>query len=410
MPLGPYVRFARANARLVGFGFLMAFASSFGQTYFIGIFGPSIQREFGLSHTAWGTIYMIGTLACALARPWTGKLIDRVDLRLYAAAVVVLLAAACFTAAATIAPVMLVLTIFLLRQSGQGLASHVAITTMARYFDLGRGRAIAIATLGFSAGEAMLPALAVAAIAAVGWRTSYAGAGLVALLLVLPAALWLLRGHGERHRSHLADMAQAATASGRQRSWTRAEVLRDRRFWLLVPGIYAPSLIITALFFHHLNVAAAKDWSAAWITGNYVVYAAATVVTSLSAGPLIDRIGARRLVPPMLVPMGLGIAVLAWGDSPLWLWPYLALIGINAGLAHTAVSALWPELYGTAHLGAIKSFAAAGGVFASALGPVIMGGLMDAGLGADAVCWIFAASTLVGTGTMTLALRRPATG
>jgi len=40
-------------------------------------------------------------------------------------------------------------------------------------------------------------------------------------------------------------------------------VLRDRRFWLLVPGICAPSLIITALFFHHLNIAADKGWSAA---------------------------------------------------------------------------------------------------------------------------------------------------
>lgn len=134
------------------------------------------------------------------------------------------------------------------------------------------------------------------------------------------------------------------------------------------------------------------------------------MATSLSAGPLIDRIGARRLVPPMLVPMGLGIALLALGDSPFWLWPYLALVGVNAGLSHTAVSAPWPELYGTAHLGAIKSLAAAGGVFTSALGPVIMGGLMDAGLGADLVLALFAASTLIGTATMTLALRRPAPG
>jgi hypothetical protein len=51
MSFGSYFRFANANRRLIGFGFLMAFASSFGQTYFIGVFGPSIQTEFGLSHT-----------------------------------------------------------------------------------------------------------------------------------------------------------------------------------------------------------------------------------------------------------------------------------------------------------------------------------------------------------------------
>ena len=58
-----YSAFVRANARLLGFGFAMAFASSVGQTYFIGVFGPAIRGEFGLSHTSWSAIYMAGTLA-----------------------------------------------------------------------------------------------------------------------------------------------------------------------------------------------------------------------------------------------------------------------------------------------------------------------------------------------------------
>ena len=407
MPFGPYMRFARANARLVGFGFLMAFASSFGQTYFIGIFGPGIQADFGLSHTAWGTIYMMGTLASAALLPWSGKQIDRLDLRLYATIVLVLIAVACFTAAATLTPWMLVFAIFLLRHGGQGLASHASITTMARYFELGRGRAIAIATLGFSVGEAVWPFLAVIVIAAIGWRLSYVAAGLLALGAILPLALVLLKGHGTRHREHVARTAAADGLGEAVRSWTRGQVMRDARFWLLAPGLFAPSLIVTALFFHNLNIAQAKGWSAAWITGNYVVFAAATIATSLAAGPLIDRIGARRLVPPMLVPLALSLLVVAWGESPFWVVPYLALAGINSGIGHTAISAMWPELYGTRHLGAIKSLVAALGVFASALGPVIMGSLMDAGLTTDEICLLFAGWTVVGTATMFAALRKP---
>ena len=48
------------NGRLVTFSFLMALYSSFGQTYFVGVFGPAVQAEFGLSHTLWGTIYLLG--------------------------------------------------------------------------------------------------------------------------------------------------------------------------------------------------------------------------------------------------------------------------------------------------------------------------------------------------------------
>jgi len=406
MPFGPYVRFARANARLVGFGFLMAFASSFGQSFFIGAFVPDIEASFGLSHTEWGTIYMIGTLASAFVLPWSGKQIDRVDLRLYATVVLLLLALACLAAAAVPGAILLVGVIFLLRQSGQGLASHTGITTMARYFELGRGRAIAIATLGFSAGEALLPVIAVAAIGVIGWRWTYAAAAVIVLLVYLPLARWLLAQHHERHARHVAATVAAGTAL-HAGSWTRGQMMRDARFWLLMPGIFAPSLILTAMFINHRYVAEAKGWSAAWITGNYVVYALATVATALTVGQLLDRLKARQMVPLMLLPLAVSLAAIAWGADPLWVWPYFILAGLSTGIGHTAVSALWPELYGTRHLGAIKSLASAMGVFASALGPVIMGLMMDGGLSTDTVCWIFAGYTLVTVATTWLALARP---
>ena len=405
MPFRSYVRFAAANRRFVAFGFLAAFGSNFGQTYFIGVFGPSVQAEFGLSHTAWGTIYMIGTLASALALPWTGKQIDRLDLRLYTLLTVLLLAVACVVMATTVGPVMLVLAIFLLRQSGQGLMSHISLTTMARYFDTGRGRAIAIATLGFSASEAIFPLLAVVAIGLIGWRWTYGGAALFALVVLIPALLWLLKGHGARHESYVQRLNDPSSPAHRTTSWTRGEVMRDPSFYLLLSGILAPALILTAMFFHHLNVAAAKGWSDAWITGNYVVYAAATVLTSLLSGPLIDRLGAVRLVPFMMAPLTLAMLAIGLFDNPFVVLPYFILAGVSTGIAHTTISAMWAEVYGVTHLGAIKSLVAALSVFASALGPVVMGGLMDLGMSTNTVCVIFAAYTVVGSVTIMMGLK-----
>jgi len=411
VPFIAYARFAAANRRLIGFGFLAAFASSFGQTYYIGIFGPAIQGEFGLSHTAWGTIYMLGTLGSALLLPWTGKQIDRLDLRLYTALVGALAVVACAVTALALNPVMLVVAIFLLRQSGQGLMSHVGITTMARYFDTGRGRAIAIATMGFAVGEAFLPFVAVLMIAAVGWRWSYGATGLVVALLLVPAALWLLKGHVERHRAHLAELAAPrASEKFQTRSWTRAEMLRDVRFYLLMPGIMAPAVVLTAMFFHHLNLADAKAWSHAWITGSYVVYAIAVVMTSLAVGPAIDRIGAARLVPYMLVPMIFALVLVAQFDDRWIAWPYLFLIGVSTAIAHTAVSAMWAEIYGVTHLGAIRSLASAIGVLASALGPVSLGGLMDLGVSIETGCLFFAGYAALGTVLMGTALGFRVTG
>ncbi len=405
MPFVAYVKFAAAHRRLIAFGFLAAFASSFGQTYYIGVFGPAIQAEFGLSHTAWGTIYMLGTLGSAALLPWTGKQIDRLDLRLYMALVGLSAVVASAATALAASPTMLVVAIFLLRQSGQGLMSHVGITSMARYFDTGRGRAIAIATVGFAAGEALLPFVAVLMIAALGWRWSYGATALTLAFVLVPAALWLLKGHAHRHRAHLAQLAAPrASEKFHTRSWTRTEMLRDPRFYLLMPGIMAPAFILTAMFFHHLNLADVKGWSHAWITGSYVIYALAVVVTSLTAGPAIDRIGAVRLVPYMLIPMIAAMLVVAEFHHPWIAWPYLFLVGLSTGVAHTAVSAMWAELYGVAHLGAIRSLATAISVLATALGPVTLGGLMDLGVSIEAGCLLFAAYATIGALLMGIAL------
>ena len=118
-----YIPFALRNARLLAFGFLMAFASTFGQTHFVGVFSPSIETEFGLSHTEWGAIYMAGTLASAALLPFSGRLIDRISVRTYAIVVLLGMAAACFAIAVVPAAWTLVVVIFLLRQFGFVFAS-----------------------------------------------------------------------------------------------------------------------------------------------------------------------------------------------------------------------------------------------------------------------------------------------
>ena len=84
-------------------------------------------------------------------------------------------------------------------------------------------------------------------------------------------------------------------------------------------------------------------------------------------------------------------------SAKAWIaWPYLILIGVSSGVTYTALAALWAELYGTAHLGAIRSLAVAITVLASGLGPVIVGGLLDLGLSVDTVLYCLAAYSLLG--------------
>ena len=132
-----YLSLLQNHYRSLAFGFLMAFASSAGQTYLVGVFGPGIQQSFGLSHSAWGIIYMVGTLASSVVIVWSGALIARIPLRSYVAISLTGLLVACI--AMSVAPTvwMVVFAVFLLRQFGQGLTSHASVTTMARRFGSG---------------------------------------------------------------------------------------------------------------------------------------------------------------------------------------------------------------------------------------------------------------------------------
>ena len=129
------------------------------------------------------------------------------------------------------------------------------------------------------------------------------------------------------------------------------------------------------------------------------------MLTGLIGGTLIDGWRGVRLLPYMVLPLALGLAVVSMFDAPWAVLPYMLLIGVNAGVVHTATSAMWPELYGVEHLGAIKSLAMSLTVLGSALGPVIMGGLMDLGMSIESVCLLFAGYSIVGGALIFVALR-----
>jgi len=391
MPRHTYKQFFVLGGRFLWFGFATGFASSFGQTFFIGLFGPALRTEFSLSHTSWGFIYLTGTLASALVLPFTGRKIDTVDLRVFTTAVCICMVFASLFTCNVNGPIMLAIAIFLLRQSGQGLMSHTSLTSMARYFESGRGRALAVATIGFAAGEALLPGATVFVIEHLGWRWTYALVGIFVAVVLIPLFFWLLAGHDERHRKHVQAIAKRANDTrGASQSWTRAEVLRDKRFYLLLPGLLAPAIIGTALFFHHLTVADYKGWSYAWVTGNYAVYAAVISTVALLSGPLVDRFRAVRMMYGVIPPLILGILMLAAFDTK-WIVPvYLTLLGLNSAFYFTVITSLWAELYGVTYLGSIKSMMTAFGVLGSALGPVAMGWMLDAGLSVESVCLIWA--------------------
>ncbi|MDE0944404.1 MAG: MFS transporter [Alphaproteobacteria bacterium] len=413
-----YLQFLNRNRRFLSFGVLIAFFSAFGQTFFIAVFGPDIRAEFNLSHGDFGGYYAIGTATSGICLIWAGKLIDRFDLRWVTVGVCTALILACLNMSLVPSAWALAPAIFALRLSGQGLMSHTAMTSMGRYFEAERGRAVSVAILGFPAGVAVFPALAVWLTTMLGWRNAWAAVAAALAIFLIPLALWLLRGHGARHRHFLAQTAAPVKTNNpdptthvqpirRRRQWTRAEVLRDPRFYFLCFAITAPSFISTGLFFHQAHLAFAKGWTLAWMATAFIAYTVGAISANLAFGPLIDRYGARRLLPYYLYPLALASLTIILFDHPLSAVLLTLLLGLTSGGGQTLVGAAWPEFYGALHLGSIRAMVMSTSVGASALSPFMLGWLIDQGTSMETMAMGFLVYLALAIGGVMYALAKP---
>ena len=400
-----YLNFILRNRRFLAFGVLMTLASSFGQTYFVSLFGADIRAEFGLSHGGFGFIYSVATVASAACLIWVGWLIDVMPLRRFALLVCAGLTAATFSLAFATSVPLLLLAVFALRLTGQGLMHHTAITGMVRRFTAGRGKAVAVAHLGMPLAEAVFPIMAVAIAVAIGWRSSWMLFGGALAVLLIPTIHWLL---ADQPRVRPAELV-ASTPKPSERPWTRADVWRDPRFYIVLPVVLAPSFIVTGLFFHQAHLAESKGWSLALLASAFIGYSAIQIATNVAVGPMIDRFGAVRLIPFMLLPLGCGLFLLSLADHPAIAYLYMAAAGVTVGVLSTTVAAMWAEVYGTAHLGAIRALTTSLTVFSSALSPVSMGWMIDHGVSMERLALMCLAFVMASSLAAPAAFRRPPT-
>ena len=368
-------QFIRDNCPFLTAGVLLNFASGFGQTYFISTFAGSIQSDFSFSHGEWSGIYAIATAASAIVMVWAGTLTDRFRVRTLGPLSLLGLAMAAFSMVFVQNWVALVVVLFALRLLGQGMLSHVAIVAMARWYVASRGKALSIAGLGYSAGEAFLPLTIVAFLGVTDWRNLWIAAAVVCLALV-PVVWHLLRL--ERTPQSEADRSEAVGMENRH--WSRRHALSHPLIWILVPVISGPSAFLTALFFQQVHLAEVKGWSHSSLVAIFPAYTFVALCAMLLTGWALDKYGTDRLVPFAQLPISAGFFVIWWADTILSGAVGFVLIGVGFGVYATLLNAFWAEFYGTRFLGSIKSLAAAIMVLGAAIGPAITGLAIDRGI------------------------------
>ena len=361
--------------KVILFGFIFTFFSSFGQSYFLGLFNSSIRDALSITHGQFGSIYASATLCSSLLLIWVGKKIDDVNIFKFALFVIILLSFACFFFSKVSSVFLLFIAIFLMRFSGQGMMSHTASTTISRYFTKTRGRALSISWFGLSSAEFIMPILMVYLLTIIDWQNLWLIFS-ITVLIILPIASFLLIKNLNLDSRETNDENIKEVEI---KQWNRREVIKDYRFYIISLNMLAMPWIFTGFAVFQSFIQTSKGWGPYVIAQSFMSYSILSVLTLFLSGFLIDKFTSRKLLIYMNIPLLFSVVVLYFFDTPITAFLFLGLVGISNGFANILGSSTWAELYGVKYLGSIKALTTALMVFATAFGTALFGLLIDLG-------------------------------
>ena len=373
--------FNSLSLKVVIFGFIFTFFSSFGQSFFLGLFNSSIRETLSITHGQFGSIYASATLLSSIVLIWIGKKIDDVNILKFASYVIIFLSASCFIFSKISSVIFLFIGIFLMRLAGQGLSSHTATTTVSRFFEKSRGRALSVCWLGLSLAEFMMPILIVFLLTFIEWREIWVSISIL-VILVLPAATFILV---KKVRLDTREGTKFEESNKEIKQWSRIEVLKDYRFYIICMTMLAMPWIATGSFVYQSFISSSKEWGPYVIAQSFMAYSILSVITLFVSGFLIDKFSSRKLIIYMNIPLFFGTIVIYYFDAPLYSFIFFGLLGVTNGLANVLGSSTWAEIYGVKYIGSIKALTTALMVFSTAFGTALFGFLIDIGFSIEEI-------------------------
>ena len=380
------IRLWRRHPRQLGYGFLHFFSGAVGQTFFVSLFVAGVTARLGWGEDTFASFYSGVTLVAAFALPAVGSVVDKYPVRYVSTAAALALSMALMTLALAESAWAFVPALFVARLGGQGTLPLIGSTTVGRYFDRERGRALSATAIGTSLGEIAIPPLAVWSIGAHGYPSAWLAAAAYMALVFLPLVWWLVRRDdafqtaGGVANAPVGGLAPKPIATP-TRSWTRKEVLSDARFRLVVPALVLSPFVLTGVIFNQGLIAETRGYTPAWMALGISGYGLARATMTLLGGGLVDRFGAARLIQLVAAPMLLGLAVLLLVEGAWSVPAFFGLAGLATGAESVVWPALWAERYGPGHLGSIKSATRLLMVLTTAAAPVLFAWVLGWGLG-----------------------------
>jgi predicted MFS family arabinose efflux permease len=218
-----------------------------------------------------------------------------------------------------------------------------------------------------------------------GWRLTTILSGFVAFSVIMVILKILPVQSCSRALEEDANPVSRHAVSGQQPEvhTSLRSLMAKPGFWIIAPSNFVFSLTNTGYFFYQMVLVESRNWSPEWYRLAFGAYAIVALLASFGIGPIIDRIGARRLFPLYLLPTIIGLTAFGVTGKPSAIVVYLLLNGLSIGAGSVLKSSIYAELFGIRTLGTVRSLFTSIMVPGAALGPILFGYLLDFGFAMD---------------------------
>ena len=363
---------------------LGTFSSSTETFPVLSIFLKPITEEFGWSRAEFTGAISLGGLVGSGAALATGPIVDRFGPRW------------ALTFAYTLIGVTFILMYFMselwhlyalqifARSMNTGVLAVASAVIVPNWFIIKRGKATALAGLGFPAGSSIMPLLIAFIAAAYSWREASLGAGILILIVsAVPTAL-LLRRRPE-DMGLLPDGAPPEAARDMpardlrvaDRSMRLGQAARHPALYLLIIAISLWWFGRTGVMLHAVPYMTDTGLSDAVAVGALAVHSAIGALGAFAAGFLRDKFSVRYLIAIDFVMNAAAFALLLMVDTPLLAMAWGVFYGLSQGAAVTLQRLAFADYYGRRHLGSIEGVGRAFTNVTQAAGPLVAALVFD---------------------------------
>jgi MFS family permease len=336
-------------------------------TYVLGPITKPLQAEFDWSRPGISLCQSLLALGITLGTPIFGWLSDRRSPRLIAlGSTFAFCACFAYQALSTGQIREFQLLYFLCGFLGAGSAAVIYTKVIGQTFQATRGLALGIILSGTGGTALIAPILVTKIIEAFGWRAVFECiAGLV--LLALPVVYWGL-GRGGRPLNGLP--RQPGSSAGALGGFSRTEVLRDTRFYLLLVCSLIFGLFIGSLIINLTPVLIDRGLAPVHAAQVSSVLGVAIIAGRLLIGTLLDRFSPNLVGTTVFGIGAIGVALFLAGGVGCAIASVTA-IGLTTGAELDIFSFVVLRYFGLRAYGTIFAMLYCGYTATSIVGPVL---------------------------------------